>query len=74
MERGSVDQANGNGGGDRNWYSVRETAEILRVSDKTVYRWLSDNRIPASEWFPVGGAKRIFKRFVDDVAQGRRSI
>ena len=43
--------------------TLREVAEYLKVTEKTIYRLLADKRIPA---FKVGGSWRFHKSEVVD--------
>ena len=31
------------------WYSLEETADYLGVSKDTIYRWISDKKMPATK-------------------------
>lgn len=52
-------------------YSVKEVAEILDVSEKTIYRMLEDQRLPG---FKVGRIWRIPESVIRALLEGKQLI
>ena len=44
------------------YYSVREVADRLRVSRQTVYRWVSEGKIPKPRFRSSRRGNRLFTR------------
>ena len=44
------------GSENRHWYTVREAAEYLGVSQQTIFRWMKEGRL---SFYKVGGATRF---------------
>lgn len=40
--------------GERRWLTIEEAAEYLRVSKRTIYRWLHDGLLPGYRAGPRG--------------------
>lgn len=53
-----------------NWLTTKEIAEYLSVSEKTVYRWISEGKMPAHK---VGRQWRFKKGDVDDWIKTRKT-
>jgi excisionase family DNA binding protein len=50
----------------RGWYSVREAAEYLGISQPTLFRWMKDGVI---SFFKVGGSTRFSQEGLDAVIE-----
>ncbi len=50
--------------------TIRDVAELLKVTDKTIYRLLAKREIPA---FKVGGSWRFSKIDIDTWIQARKA-
>ena len=46
----------------KNWYSVKEAAEYLGVSQPTIFRWMKDGLI---SFYKVGGSTRFSREGLD---------
>ena len=53
-------------GGPGGWYSVREAAEYLGVSEPTIFRWMKDGQL---SFFKIGGSTRFSKEVLDSVIE-----
>jgi len=51
---------------DRRWYSIREAAEYLGVSEPTIYRWMKDQTL---SFYKVGGSTRFSREGLDAVIE-----
>ena len=50
----------------KEWYSVREAAEYLGVSEPTIYRWMKDQVL---SFYKVGGSTRFSREGLDAVIE-----
>ncbi len=50
----------------RKWYSVREAADYLGVSQPTIFRWMKDNIL---SFYKVGGSTRFTLESLDAVIE-----
>lgn len=50
----------------KDWYSIREAAEYLGVSQPTIYRWMKDELL---SFYKVGGSTRFSKEGLDAVIE-----
>jgi len=51
---------------DKQWYSIKEAAEYLGVSQPTIFRWMKDNLI---SFYKVGGSTRFSQEGLDAVVE-----
>ncbi|MHC4249064.1 MAG: helix-turn-helix domain-containing protein [Planctomycetota bacterium] len=51
---------------DRRWYSIRDAAEYLGVSEPTIYRWMKDQTL---SFYKVGGSTRFSREGLDAVIE-----
>src|ERR1044072_4317740 len=52
------------------WFSIREAAEFLGVTEPTIYRWMRDKQITFRK---IGDATRFLREDLDSVIQVHRS-
>ncbi|MHC4646440.1 MAG: helix-turn-helix domain-containing protein [Planctomycetota bacterium] len=50
----------------KQWYSIRQAAEYLGVSQPTIFRWMKDGLL---SYFKVGGATRFSQEGLDAVVE-----
>jgi excisionase family DNA binding protein len=50
------------GEGAKDWYTVREAAEYLGVSEPTIFRWMKEGTL---SYYKVGGATRFSQEGLD---------
>jgi excisionase family DNA binding protein len=50
----------------KRWYSVREAADYLGVSEPTIFRWMKDNTL---SFYKVGGSTRFAQEGLDAVIE-----
>ena len=59
-------------------YKVKGAAEILDVSDRTIFRWINDGRLPYVDLSGGRGKRRIIRFRAEDlkafVEENRKSI
>ncbi len=48
------------------WYSVKEAADYLGVSQPTIFRWMKDNLL---SFYKVGGSTRFTKESLESVIE-----
>jgi excisionase family DNA binding protein len=51
---------------EKQWYSIREAAEYLSVSEPTLYRWMKDQTL---SFFKIGGSTRFSQEGLDSVVE-----
>lgn len=51
---------------DQKWYTVREAAEYLGVSQPTIFRWMKDNTL---SFYKIGGSTRFSREGLDAVIE-----
>ena len=51
---------------DTRWYSIREAAEYLGVSEPTIYRWMKDQTL---SFYKIGGSTRFSREGLDAVIE-----
>jgi excisionase family DNA binding protein len=56
---------------EETYYTLREVAEKLRVSRRTVYRWVQAKELPA---YRLGGEFRITERDLERFLEARRTL
>jgi excisionase family DNA binding protein len=56
---------------EETYYTLREVAEKLRVSRRTVYRWVQARELPA---YKLGGEFRITERDLERFLKARRTL
>ena len=56
---------------EETYYTLREVAEKLRVSRRTVYRWVQAKELPA---YRLGGEFRITERDLEKFLEARRTL
>jgi excisionase family DNA binding protein len=56
---------------EETYYTLREVAEKLRVSRRTVYRWVQAKELPA---YKLGGEFRITERDLEKFLEARRTL
>ena len=47
------------------WLTTKEVCEELKVSESTVYRWVSEGKLRG---YKIGGLRRFKREDVDDLA------
>ena len=52
--------------GAKSWYSIREAADYLGVSEPTIYRWMKEELL---SFYKVGGSTRFEKEGLDAVIE-----
>ena len=53
-------------GEEKRWYSIREAAEYLEISEPTIFRWMKDGLL---SFYKVGGSTRFSKEGLDAVIE-----
>ena len=53
-------------------YSTREAAAKLRVSFRTLNRWLSLGKVRPSLAIPIGGGRTLWRWSIADIAKARK--
>jgi excisionase family DNA binding protein len=56
---------------EETYYTLREVAEKLRVSRRTVYRWVQAKELPA---YKLGGEFRVTERDLERFLEARRTL
>jgi excisionase family DNA binding protein len=56
---------------EETYYTLREVAEKLKVSRRTVYRWVQAKELPA---YRLGGEFRITERDLERFLEARRTL
>jgi excisionase family DNA binding protein len=56
---------------EETYYTLREVAERLKVSRRTVYRWVQAKELPA---YRLGGEFRITERDLEEFLEARRTL
>jgi excisionase family DNA binding protein len=56
---------------EETYYTLREVADKLRVSRRTVYRWVQAKELPA---YKLGGEFRITERDLECFLEARRTL
>ena len=54
------------GRGDKRWFSVREAAEYLDISQPTIFRWMKEGIL---SFYKVGGSTRFTREGLDAVVE-----
>lgn len=54
------------GSQEKRWYSIREAAEYLEISEPTIFRWMKDGIL---SFYKVGGSTRFSKEGLDAVIE-----
>ena len=54
------------GEGGKRWYSVRDAAEYLGVSEPTIFRWMKENLL---SFYKIGGSTRFTREGLDSVVE-----
>ncbi len=56
---------------DEEFYTLQEVADRLKVTYRTVYRWVQENRLPA---YQIGaGSWRVRKEDLEEFLQDRKT-
>lgn len=53
------------------WYSIREAADYLQISQPTMFRWMKQGTI---SFYKVGGSTRFSQQNLDDVIEKQTSM
>jgi excisionase family DNA binding protein len=56
---------------EETYYTLREVAERLKVSRRTVYRWVQAKELPA---YKLGGEFRVTERDLERFLEARRTL
>jgi excisionase family DNA binding protein len=56
---------------EETYYTLREVAEKLKVSRRTVYRWVQAKELPA---YKLGGEFRVTERDLERFLEARRTL
>ena len=51
---------------DKRWYSIRDAADYLGVSEPTIYRWMKDQTL---SFYKIGGSTRFSREGLDAVIE-----
>jgi len=51
---------------EKQWYSIRDAAEYLGVSEPTIYRWMKDQTL---SFYKIGGSTRFSREGLDAVIE-----
>jgi len=51
---------------DKKWYSIRDAADYLGVSEPTIYRWMKDQTL---SFYKIGGSTRFSREGLDAVIE-----
>ena len=66
MSDDRMDEKREAGNGPKEWYTVREAAEYLGVSQPTIFRWMKDGTL---SFYKIGAATRFSREGLDAVIE-----